>query len=61
LLARVRQTPGVQAAAGEIFDLNSNADVAKLIDKHERSLRATGARPSASASTRRSRASTRCG
>ena len=34
LLARVRHTPGVAAAAGEIFDLNSNADVAKLIDKH---------------------------
>ncbi len=34
LLARVRHTPGVEAAAGEIFDLNSNSDVAKLIDKH---------------------------
>jgi putative ABC transport system permease protein len=34
LLARVRCTPGVEAAAGEIFDLNSNADVAKLIDRH---------------------------
>src|SRR5215831_496590 len=34
LLARVRATAGVAAAAGEIFDLNSNADVAKLIDKH---------------------------
>jgi putative ABC transport system permease protein len=33
LLARVRHLPGVEAAAGEIFDLDSNADVAKLIDK----------------------------
>src|SRR5262249_37691831 len=33
LLERVRRTPGVAAAAGEIFDLNSNADQAKLIDK----------------------------
>jgi putative ABC transport system permease protein len=32
LLERVRRTPGVAAAAGEIFDLNSNADQAKLID-----------------------------
>ena len=33
LLSRVQETPGVAAAAGEIFDLNSNADVAKLLDK----------------------------
>jgi putative ABC transport system permease protein len=34
LLDRVRRTPGVAAAAGEIFDLNSNANQAKLIDKN---------------------------
>jgi putative ABC transport system permease protein len=34
LLERVRSTPGVAAAAGSIFDLNSNADQAKIIDKN---------------------------
>ena len=42
LLARVRNTPGVEAAAGEIFDLNSNADVAKLIDKHGKVITGNG-------------------
>ena len=42
LLARVRQTAGVQAAAGEIFDLNSNADVAKLFDKHGKVITGNG-------------------
>jgi putative ABC transport system permease protein len=42
LLARVRHTPGVAAAAGEIFDLNSNADVAKLIDRHGKVITGNG-------------------
>jgi putative ABC transport system permease protein len=33
LLDRVRTTPGVAAATGEIFDLNSNSNQAKLIDR----------------------------
>ena len=42
LLARVQRTPGVAAAAGEIFDLNSNADVAKLIDKQGKVITGNG-------------------
>jgi len=34
LLTRVRNTPGVGAAAGEIFNLNSSSDEAKLLDRH---------------------------
>ena len=42
LLARIRHTQGVEAAAGEIFDLNSNADVAKLIDKQGKVITGNG-------------------
>jgi putative ABC transport system permease protein len=42
LLTRVRATPGVAAAAGEIFDLNSNANTAKLIDKQGKVITGNG-------------------
>ena len=58
LLARVRHTPGVEAAAGEIFDLNSNSDVAKSSKSTESHHRHAARRRSAS--IRRSCAGTRC-
>lgn len=42
LLERVQQTPGVKAAAGAIFDLNSNADQAKLLDKNGKAITGNG-------------------
>ena len=43
LLARVRQNPDVQAAAGAIFSLEGNSDSAKLIDRKGKSIGTGGA------------------
>ena len=38
LLARVSRLPGVESAGGEIYDLNSTSDYAKLIDRNGKAL-----------------------
>jgi putative ABC transport system permease protein len=42
LLPRVKELPGVEAAAGNIVDFNGDEDTAKLIDKHGKTIDGSG-------------------
>jgi putative ABC transport system permease protein len=45
LLPKVRSVPGAAAAAGAIFDIKSNSDSAKLLDKNGKTITSPGGAP----------------